>query len=210
MTQSIQTLRSRLADELGRVVVGAQVSIRALVIALVSQGHVLIQGVPGLGKTLLAKALARALGGEFKRSAGHTGSHAERHHRRAYLRRLQARVRVSPGPLFAEVVLVDEINRAGPKTQSALLEAMEERAGQRGSRRVSVACGLSRCSPRRTRASSRAPIRCPSRSSIASCFASTSTIPCGKPSGRFSSGMARSSPVRMRRRMRSGSCSVHC
>ena len=127
MTQSIQTLESRLAGELGRVVVGAQVSIRALVIALVSQGHVLLQGVPGLGKTLLAKTLARALGGEFKRVQGTPdlmpsdiiGVHVYDDSKREFVFR--------PGPLVADVVLVDEINRTGPKTQSALLEAMEER-----------------------------------------------------------------------------------
>jgi MoxR-like ATPase len=127
MTQSIQTLEQRLAGELGRVVVGAQVSIRALVIALVSQGHVLVQGVPGLGKTLLAKTLARSLGGEFKRVQGTPdlmpsdiiGVHVYDESKREFVFR--------PGPLFADVVLVDEINRAGPKTQSALLEAMEER-----------------------------------------------------------------------------------
>jgi len=127
MTTSIQTLESRLAGELGRVVVGAQGSIRALVIALVSQGHVLVQGVPGLGKTLLAKTLARALGGEFKRIQGTPdlmpsdiiGVHVYDDSKREFIFR--------PGPLFADVVLVDEINRAGPKTQSALLEAMEER-----------------------------------------------------------------------------------
>src|SRR6185503_9015606 len=70
MTTSIQTLESRLATELGRVVVGAETSIRALVVALVAHGHVLVQGVPGLGKTLLAKSLAKALGGEFKRIQG--------------------------------------------------------------------------------------------------------------------------------------------
>jgi MoxR-like ATPase len=127
MTTSIQTLESRLASELGRVVVGARSSIRALVIALVAQGHVLVQGVPGLGKTLLAKTLARALGGEFKRIQGTPdlmpsdiiGVHVFDDSKREFVFR--------PGPLFADVVLVDEINRAGPKTQSALLEAMEER-----------------------------------------------------------------------------------
>ncbi|MEP7246571.1 MAG: AAA family ATPase, partial [Gammaproteobacteria bacterium] len=127
MTTSIQALESGLATELGRVVVGAESSIRALVIALVARGHVLVQGVPGLGKTLLAKTLAHALGGEFKRIQGTPdlmpsdiiGVHVYEDAKRDFAFR--------PGPLFADVVLVDEINRAGPKTQSALLEAMEER-----------------------------------------------------------------------------------
>jgi MoxR-like ATPase len=127
MSSTLQQLESLLTRELSRVVVGADVSIRALVIALVARGHVLVQGVPGLGKTLLAKTLARALGGEFKRIQGTSdlmpsdiiGIHVFDQARGEFVFR--------PGPLFADVVLVDEINRAGPKTQSALLEAMEER-----------------------------------------------------------------------------------
>jgi MoxR-like ATPase len=127
MTAAIQQVEQVLRQELGRVIVGADRSIRALIIALVARGHVLVQGVPGLGKTLLAKTLARTLGGEFKRIQGTPdlmpsdiiGVHVFDESKRGFIFR--------PGPLFADVVLVDEINRAGPKTQSALLEAMEER-----------------------------------------------------------------------------------
>jgi len=127
MSSSIQNLEAVLVRELGRVVIGAESSIRALAIALIGRGHVLVQGVPGLGKTLLAKTLARALGGEFKRIQGTpdlmpgdiVGVHVFDESTRTFEFRA--------GPLFADVVLMDEINRAGPKTQSALLEAMEER-----------------------------------------------------------------------------------
>src|SRR3569833_2589070 len=127
MTSAIQAVESILRRELGRVVGGAEASTRALIVALVARGHVLVQGVPGLGKTLLAKTLARTLGGEFKRVQGTPdlmpsdiiGVHVFDDAQRKFVFR--------PGPLFADVVLVDEINRAAPKTQSALLEAMEAR-----------------------------------------------------------------------------------
>ena len=127
MSYPVQQLQATLARELGGVVIGAEAAVPSLVIALVSRGHVLVQGVPGLGKTLLAKTLARTLGGNFKRIQGTAdlmpsdiiGVHVFDEASRSFVFR--------PGPLFADVVLVDEINRAGPKTQSALLEAMEER-----------------------------------------------------------------------------------
>lgn len=123
----IQTFERALQHELGRSVVGDGRHVEALAIALLVRGHVLLQGVPGLGKTLLARSLAAALGGAFKRIQGTAdlmpgdviGVHV--------FDAAQSRFVFRRGPLFADVVLVDEINRAGPKTQSALLEAMEER-----------------------------------------------------------------------------------
>ncbi len=127
MTNPAQSLDEHLQTELGRVVLGLSTAIRMLTIALLARGHVLIEGPPGLGKTLLSKSLARALGGNFKRIQGTadlmptdiTGVHIFDSTHQTFVFR--------PGPIFADVVLADEINRAGPKTQSALLEAMEER-----------------------------------------------------------------------------------
>ena len=127
MSGHIKTLEQSLQAALSPIVIGAGDSIRAITIALVARGHLLLQGVPGLGKTLLAKTLARSFGGDFQRIQGTAdlmpadiiGVHVFDPERHDFVFRA--------GPLFADVVLVDEVNRIGPRTQSALLEAMEER-----------------------------------------------------------------------------------
>ncbi|GHT12881.1 ATPase AAA [Planctomycetales bacterium] len=118
-----------LETEIGRVIAGQRETVRSVVIAMVAGGHVLLEGVPGLGKTLLVKTLAHAVSGTFNRiqftpdlmPADITGTNilgiAENGNRRFEFQR---------GPVFADIVLADEINRATPKTQSALLEAMQE------------------------------------------------------------------------------------
>jgi MoxR-like ATPase len=127
MSTALEELEGRLQKALGTSIIGLKPVIRALTIAIVARGHVLLQGPPGLGKTLLSKTLAAALGGTFSRVQGTAdlmpsdiiGVHVFDAAKRDFEFR--------PGPLFADVLLVDEINRASPKTQSALLEAMEER-----------------------------------------------------------------------------------
>jgi MoxR-like ATPase len=127
MSNPLTDLEQQLQRSLGATMIGMQGVITAITVAIVARGHVLIQGAPGLGKTLLSKTLAAALGGSFKRIQGTAdlmpsdiiGVHVFDSTRNEFVFR--------PGPLFAEVLLFDEINRAGPKTQSALLEAMEER-----------------------------------------------------------------------------------
>ncbi|MDD5556682.1 MAG: MoxR family ATPase [bacterium] len=119
-----------IRDEIGKVIVGQEEIVEGVLVSLFARGHVLLEGVPGLGKTLLVKSLSRALGFEFKRiqftpdlmpadiigtQLVTEGDHGSK------------RFEFSPGPVFTNVLLADEINRATPRTQSALLEAMEER-----------------------------------------------------------------------------------
>ena len=124
---ALQDLETRIQQRLAGTVIGMRELIRALTIAIVARGHVLVEGPPGLGKTLLGKSLAAALCGRFNRIQGTadlmpadiTGVHV--------LDETSHKLVLHPGPIFTDVLLVDEINRAGPKTQSALLEAMAER-----------------------------------------------------------------------------------
>ena len=123
----IQTLANSLVSEIERCVLGKHEIIEKAVITLLCNGHLLLEDIPGVGKTTTAKALARVIGGEFRRvqftpdllPADVTGA--------AIYNPKENVFEFRPGPIFANVVLVDEINRATPKTQSALLEAMEER-----------------------------------------------------------------------------------
>lgn len=110
-----------------RVIVGKKAAIERLMVALMANGHILLEDVPGLGKTLMAKTLAISIGGDFKRiqftpdllPADITGFNV--------FNQLTGQFDFKPGPIMANILLADEINRAIPRTQSSLLEGMEER-----------------------------------------------------------------------------------
>jgi MoxR-like ATPase len=123
----VADLGRRLEAAIGSVVRGKPEAIRLTVVALLAEGHVLVDDAPGLGKTSLARALAAAMGGTASRvqftpdllPSDVTGGLVYRQH--------QGTFEFRPGPVFAHVVIADEVNRASPKTQSALLEVMAER-----------------------------------------------------------------------------------
>jgi MoxR-like ATPase len=116
----------KILDEVSKVVVGKEEVKEILLISLLSEGHALIEGMTGTAKTLLARTFAQAIGGEFKRiqftpdmlPADVTGF---------YMYTPNGISRFIPGPVFANVLLTDELNRATPRTQAALIEAMQER-----------------------------------------------------------------------------------
>jgi len=127
MNQTIASLIASLESNINRVVLGKAEVVRLVVTALLAGEHVLIEDVPGVGKTLIGKSLARSVAGQFARiqftpdllPGDITGS--------SVYRSTSGEFTFVPGPVFANIVLADEINRATPRTQSALLEAMSER-----------------------------------------------------------------------------------
>ncbi|HZU17773.1 MAG TPA: AAA family ATPase [Candidatus Dormibacteraeota bacterium] len=128
--ERFQEIARAIEEELGKLIVGQQELVRSVLIALVAGGHVLLEGQPGLGKTVLVRSLARVLDLSFSRvqftpdlmPADVTGTHIVTEEESG-----RRRFEFQPGPIFANLLLADEINRATPKTQSALLEAMQER-----------------------------------------------------------------------------------
>ncbi|PSQ04661.1 ATPase [Halobacteriales archaeon QS_6_71_20] len=119
-------LIDRIADNVARVIVGNDAAVEHILVTVLARGHLLLEDVPGVGKTMLARSLARSVDCEFKRvqftpdllPSDVTGVNV--------YNQQSGEFEFRPGPVFANIVLGDEINRAPPKTQSALLEAMEE------------------------------------------------------------------------------------
>ena len=126
VSQEIKEAADRLTSNVSKVIVGKKETVELVLVALLCEGHVLIEDVPGIGKTMLAKAVARSLGCCFKRiqctpdllPSDVTGIH--------YFNQKTSEFEFRPGPIMANIVLVDEINRATPRTQSCLLECMQE------------------------------------------------------------------------------------
>jgi len=116
-----------IREEVGRVIVGKEDVVDALLVALIAEGHILLEGVPGIGKTMLARSFAQAIGGKFKRiqmtpdllPADIVGTYV--------FDPKDASFSLRRGPIFANVILADELNRATPKVQAAFVEAMQER-----------------------------------------------------------------------------------
>ena len=129
--ERLDAATSQIREQLGRVIVGQHLVIEQMLIALFSRGHCLLEGVPGLAKTLLVSTMAQSLNLTFSRiqftpdlmPADITGTDIIEENRSTG----QREMRFLPGPIFSHVILADEINRTPPKTQAALLEAMQER-----------------------------------------------------------------------------------
>ncbi len=125
--ESVQSFAQRLVANIERVIVGKRRTVEMAVLGLLSNGHVLIEDVPGVGKTMLARSIARSIGGTFGRIQFTPDMLPSDVIGVSIYNQATHKFEFQPGPIMAQIVLTDEINRATPKTQAALLQAMEER-----------------------------------------------------------------------------------
>ena len=122
----IQDFATRVIDNVEQVIIGKRDSIELLMVALLCEGHVLIEDVPGVGKTMLARSIATSLGGQFKRVQCTPDLLPNDVTGVSVFNQRSSEFEFRPGPIFVNILLADEINRATPRTQAALLEAMQE------------------------------------------------------------------------------------
>ncbi|HEY5118411.1 MAG TPA: AAA family ATPase, partial [Anaerolineales bacterium] len=124
--QPIESFVNRVVENVEQVIVGKRESIRYLMVALLCDGQVLIEDVPGVGKTMLARSVAISLGGQFRRLQCTPDLLPNDVTGVSIYNQKESQFEFRPGPVFVNILLADEINRATPRTQSALLEAMQE------------------------------------------------------------------------------------
>jgi MoxR-like ATPase len=124
--ESIQQLTQRVIENVEQVIIGKRPVIELMMVAIFCEGHVLIEDVPGVGKTMLARSIAASMGGQFKRVQCTPDLLPNDITGVAIFDQKLGEFEFRPGPIFVNVLLADEINRATPRTQSALLEAMQE------------------------------------------------------------------------------------
>lgn len=126
-TALFKSYRDRIVDNCGKIILGKEDAIEKVIVCFLCSGHILLEDVPGTGKTMLLRAFSKSIGGDFRRvqftpdllPSDLTGIN--------FYNTKAGEFEFRPGPLFSQVILADEINRATPRTQSSLLEAMEER-----------------------------------------------------------------------------------
>jgi MoxR-like ATPase len=123
----VAELAERILDNVDRVIVGKRSVAELMLVALLCERHVLVEDIPGVGKTTLARAIARSIGGEFRRIQFTPDLLPSDVSGISYFNQKTGEFTFREGPVFCNILLADEINRATPRTQSALLEAMEER-----------------------------------------------------------------------------------